>query len=870
MKAILRKILAGILAVIMVIGTVASLPSQSAKADTVEHLIINQVYGGGGKGDTPITNSFIELYNPTADSINLNGYSIVCGNDKLELSAEASMEAGTSYLIICNPEETTDDYITYDLPEADQEWAYTIDNKEYTIDLVKDETIIDTAVADENVSAIEVSKQKSLRRKNYSDTDTNDDWQVIVWEKESVTVDQAYVELYAPRNSKGEMGSVHTASQEPAYTPVIASSNKVAGVNNGNNSLDMELIARHNSGAMSADGGSLEIVEYNSVNGYAYAVSGLKGKVIAVKVSDVENGETVEDLSGTEYDVKELVDEKAADEGFVYGDTTSVAISPDGTKLAAAIQHNDYDKAGVVAIFECNLDGTLTNPELIHTGVQPDMVVFADDNTVLTADEGEPRNGYSEGSADPKGTVSIINLADNTSTQAGFENFTIDELVAKNVILGIANEEIISPENDLEPEYIAVSSDKKTAYVSLQEANAIGVLDIESKQFTGVYSIGFEDYSKVAVDLVEDSKYEATTYENLVGARMPDGIAVYENEGKTYVVTANEGDAREWGDYANEAKTKDFTGENIRVLDSSLCAGLPEGKTVMFGGRNFTILEVTAEGLREVFDSGNDFERISAEAFPEYFNCSNDDNEIDSRSTKKGPEPENVTVGQVNGKTYAFAALERVGGIMVYDITDPENSTYVNYINSREFDTAIQGDDSPEGLCFVESNKAGYPMILSACEVSGTLAVYELKSNIKEPGEDPTTEEPTTEGQTTNPGTVQTPEAQTPVSPVTVPAKAKIKKIAVKKKSAKKLKLTVRKVNGAVGYQVAVYKTKKNAKQNKKAIVKKFVTKRKVTIISKKLKGKKKLFVRVRAYKTEANGKKVYGKWSAREKVVIK
>lgn len=403
------------------------------------------------------------------------------------------------------------------------------------------------------------------------------DREIVVWEKESVTVDQVYVDTYAPRNSRGEKGNVHSTSeeQEPVYTPVDASDKKVTGFNNSNSSLDMEQFAGYNSGALNADGGSLEIVDYNYTNGYAYAVSGLKGKIIAVPLSQVENGDAVAELLGTEYDVKELVSSK---EGFAYGDITSVSVSPDGRKLAAAVQHADYDKAGMVAVFDCNTDGSLTNPIYMETGVQPDMVIFADDNTILTADEGEPRNGYGDGCTDPKGSVSIVTLTEDilgqvsgNSVQAGFEGFTAEELTAKNVILGKAavGGDAIAPEYDLEPEYIAVSSDGTKAYVSLQEANAIGVLDVPQAKFTGVYSIGFEDYSKVAVDLKEDDKYEAATYENLVGARMLDGIALYENNGKTYLVTANEGDAREWGDYLNEAKTKDFTGKNIRILNFS-------------------------------------------------------------------------------------------------------------------------------------------------------------------------------------------------------------------------------------------------------------------------------------------------------------
>ena len=387
-------------------------------------------------------------------------------------------------------------------------------------------------------------------------------------------------------------------------------------------------------------------------------------------------------------------------------------ISPDGTKLAAAVQHADYATAGIVAVFDCKDDGSLENPQYFTVGVQPDMVTFADNDTILSADEGEPRNGFGTDTHDPKGSVSVISLTGKTSQQVYFNGFTAEELTAKNILIGKVNGEILSPEADLEPEYIAVSSDDKTAYVSLQEANAVAVLNIAEKKFTGIYSVGFEDYSQVPVDKnSKDTQYEAKIYADIVGARMPDGIALYENAGKTYLVTANEGDSRVWAEktpneYSNETKDATITGKKITFLDPEKCAGLPndkENEKVLYGGRSFTIFEVNADGLNEVYDSKDDFERITAEYIPDHFNCSNDNIDKDDRSGKKGPEPENVTIGTVNGKTYAFIAIERIGGIMVYDITDPAKAEFVNYINSREFASEIQGDVSPEGLCFVEN-----------------------------------------------------------------------------------------------------------------------------------------------------------------------
>lgn len=201
--------------------------------------------------------------------------------------------------------------------------------------------------------------------------------------------------------------------------------------------------------------------------------------------------------------------------------------------------------------------------------------------------------------------------------------------------------QILSAENDLEPEYIALDADGTTAYVSLQEANAIATLDIESGQFTSIKSIGFQDLSiePNMIDLVEDGKYEGALYEDTYGVRMPDGISVFEIGGKTYIATANEGDAREWGDFTNETKTDiqdtdGNTAEDVRTLDHDVTAGLEDGKNYLYGSRSFTIFD--ADTMEVVYDSANEFESRTASYLAAWFNCSNDDIDMDSRSAKKG------------------------------------------------------------------------------------------------------------------------------------------------------------------------------------------------------------------------------------------
>ena len=513
---------------------------------------------------------------------------------------------------------------------------------------------------------------------------------------------------------------------------------KTSGFENGNSTLDITQTGRYDSGMTNADGGVMEIVDYNEKTGWAYAINGQTGNLTAIPLKTIEEKGTVDMLDGNDIDVKSLVEA----EGFTYGDMTSVAVSPDGTKLAAAIQAEAYNEPGRVALFACNEDGTLTFEQAVETGVQPDMVTFTPDGTkILTADEGEPREGYGSGAEDPKGTVTVIDTATLQSETIGFESFDgqRENLAAQGIVI----KKETAPSRDFEPEYIAAADD--TAYITLQEANAIAVLDLSDNTFSGIYSAGFEDYSETAVDIdKKDETYKAQTHESLMGIRMPDALSLFQSGGSTYLLTANEGDSREWGDYLNEdernfgegetspagAITADNSGLTGKVVffDAEDYDGLNSEKDYLFGGRSFTLFQVTENGLTEVFTSGSDFEEKTAAYLPKYFNCSNDDLSVDDRSGKKGPEPETVTVGQADGRTYAFVTLERIGGIMVYDITDPSDVAFANYINSRDFSSDTGADDSPEGLKFISAQDSPMdsPLLMSACEVGGTVAVYEL------------------------------------------------------------------------------------------------------------------------------------------------
>lgn len=516
------------------------------------------------------------------------------------------------------------------------------------------------------------------------------------------------------------------------------------GCENGN-CLDLNKIGSYVSGISNPEGGVAEIVSYDSVNNSAWVVNGATGMLDILDLNGVTCG-TSETITATSLDIKAMAAEM--NPGFNYGDMTSVSVCSDLKLVAVALQAEDYNAAGYVGLL--NTDGEML--AMIEAGFQPDMVTFTPDGTkILVANEGEPRNGYGEDITDPSGSVTVIWLnaddpASSSHKNVGFEVF--DEMRDTLVDSGVMLTEGNLPSLDLEPEYIACNNN--TAYITLQEANAVAILDLVSATYRGVYSLGYQDLSleENALDLIEDGVYAANTYPDAVAAYMPDGIAMYESDGKTYLVTANEGDAREWGSeedgtaFCNEIKetliaTDGTEAEKVRVIDPEVTDGLPEGKTVLYSSRSFSVFRVDEDGLTLVFDSGKDFEALSAKYIPEYFNCSNDDNDYDSRSPKKGPEPESVTVGTIGNDLYAFIALERIGGIMVYRIdAEGEMAAFVNYINTRDFsedpseaEPNLTSDVAPEGLCFIPERG----ILLAAFEVSGTVSAYSVTAAADQP-----------------------------------------------------------------------------------------------------------------------------------------
>ncbi len=434
------------------------------------------------------------------------------------------------------------------------------------------------------------------------------------------------------------------------------------------------------------------------------------------------------------------------------GTTTQVDLSTYGAgvqsvavangKVAVAVGSSDkVTTKGKVVVFD--VEGNLISQTTV--GYLPDMVTFSEDGAkVIVANEGEP-DASSGTYVDVAGTVGIVTLADANVedndtgyAEVGFENATLSNAEDETPVrLGGTPSD--DKALDLEPEYITVSG--TYAYVTLQENNAVAKIDISTSTpvVIAVKSLGSKDYeNENTIDIEEEGFALMKNYKGLKGLYMPDSIASYKVDGKTYLVTANEGDGREYLDssdndvFVDEAKIKkldldsvisaSYSDENdLKVItdmgDTDLDGDYD--KLYAFGARSFTIWDDEAN---LVWDSGDALSKITSKMMPNLFN--QDDGDIDGRSGNKGVEPEAITVGKIGTQTYAFVGLERQNAIVVYDITIPADAKFVKFINTQK-----DGDISPEGMKFIKADNSptGNALLLVAFEMSGSTAVYEIK-----------------------------------------------------------------------------------------------------------------------------------------------
>lgn len=461
---------------------------------------------------------------------------------------------------------------------------------------------------------------------------------------------------------------------------------------------------------------------------------------------------------------------------------TSVAANRGRVAVAVKLVKDggdDETARGCVAFFDAQ--GNFLNE--VGVGSLPDMATFTPDgNYVLTADEGEANEDYTD---DPEGSVSIIDISqgvDNATVRTA--DFTRFNNRAKQ--LRKAGVRIFGPgasvAQDLEPEYIAVTEDSRTAYVTLEENNALARVNIKTAKVTRILPLGFKDHAAAGNELDASNRDDAINIQNwpVFGMYQPDAIASVHTRGRTYVVTANEGDSRDKDGFSEVERIKDVAldgavfpdaadlqeDENLGRLKITTALGDTDSdgdfdELYAFGARSFSIW--TSNG-RLVFDSGAEFAKVIENLIEDgllpkgAFNTADDKTEFDDRSDDSGVEPEGVTVGEIDGRWYAFTILERVGGIMAYDVSDPRKAGLVQYVTSRNFDqnaevddvfpggysfpagldendfskcnpgSAGPGDSAPEVILFIpeEDSPVDTPLLVVAHETTSSTAIYAI------------------------------------------------------------------------------------------------------------------------------------------------
>jgi DNA-binding beta-propeller fold protein YncE len=521
-------------------------------------------------------------------------------------------------------------------------------------------------------------------------------------------------------------------------------------------SVRLEFIGRYESGVYQKSGA--EIVSYDPASKRAFVVNAFSGKIDVLDMNDPTKPTLLFSI-----DVSDLG-----------ADANSVAVQ--NGIVAIAVQASIKTDPGFVAFYDT--DGN--RKTFLQAGALPDAVTFSPDGRyVLVSNEGEPNDDYS---IDPEGSVTIIDLSggldsikQSKARTANFRAFNgrEDELRAKGIRIFGPN---ASAAQDFEPEWTDVTSDSKTAYVCLQENNAIAVIDIATATVTDVFPLGFKDWSEkgkwAGRGFDASDKDDGINIRNwpVYGIFQPDTIKIYEVNGQTYIIGANEGDSRVYQGWSEEARVGDLNldpnsfpdaatlqkDENLGRLQVTTTLGVcndfnpsafgasakKDGvydSLYAYGGRSMAIWRVSPKGMELVFDTGSQMEETIAAQFPKYFNADHQarPDQLDRRSPSKGPEPEGLAIGEVDERTYVFVGLERIGGVMVYDITNPESTELLQYINTRDFSIAedpdadqTKTDLGAEGLYFVPSSESPdankRPLLLVGNEVSGTTSVFAI------------------------------------------------------------------------------------------------------------------------------------------------
>jgi DNA-binding beta-propeller fold protein YncE len=492
------------------------------------------------------------------------------------------------------------------------------------------------------------------------------------------------------------------------------------------NEINLSFLSRYSTGIFNKS--ATEIADYDPATKRLFSTNSTNNQIDIINISDPSHPVFISAISLSKYGKN----------------PTSVSIK--NQIVAVSVKQVNEREKGRVIFF--NTEGKYLNK--VTVGYSPDMLKFTPDGKkLLTANEGEPNQDYS---FDPEGSVSIIDVTPDISKlkqtkvkTIGFENYNNKKLDSSIRIFG-PNATVAM---DLEPEYIAISDDSKTAWVTLQENNAIAKIDIEAEKIILLKGLGFKDHSKINNGLDASDKSKAIQIKPwpVLGMYLPDAICAYNINEKTYIVSANEGDWRRFKTFnevkrINEIDLNPVVFKNRKMLQKKDNLGRLKITTTLgknkdgsfdqlysFGARSFSIWD---ENINQIYDSEDDFEQITAKAYPDNFNSNNDSNTRKVRSDDNGSTPEGVAIGRINNNCYAFIGLERIGGVMIYNISNPVKPVFVQYINTRNFaespNSPTAGDLSPEGLLFIPDKNSpnGKNLLISSNEISGTIVFFEI------------------------------------------------------------------------------------------------------------------------------------------------
>ena len=438
-----------------------------------------------------------------------------------------------------------------------------------------------------------------------------------------------------------------------------------------------------------------------------------------------------------------------------YGNINSV-VAHDSI-VALAIENINPQLNGSVVFLDYN--GNFLSQ--VTVGAMPDMITFNKNYTkILTANEGEPNAAYT---VDPEGSVSVVdltpgiaNLTNANVTTIGLSAYNGQEatLIAQGIRVFSTSATVAQ---DLEPEYITISDVNTKAYVGIQEANALLTIDLTNNTIISLAALGYSPYgtgSNNALDASDQSGAILITGDlPIKGAYMPDALSFGTIGGQGYVFTANEGDSREFGTVVDANRINSTTFANLDAVafpDASILknskflgrlsalkySGDTDGdgdydELHVMSGRSFSIRNATTGAL--VYDSKDLIEQIIANhpTFAAIFNASNSTGtpSLKNRSDDKGPEIEGIHFQTINGKPYVFLALERIGGVMVFNVENPLSPVYVAYRNNRS--TTLSGPDlGAEGIVTIPAaiSPNGNDIVILANEVSSTLSIYQVNT----------------------------------------------------------------------------------------------------------------------------------------------